>query len=108
MHTSTQTEQLARKSIEYANNMKAMMGERMKQQFEAEIQVMLAECPFTTSTLSIHDENYELKMKYLCRRILDNDMNAVCLEDPKDLFIKKEKRSLDIKYIKPVQSQKKA
>ncbi|KAA6371262.1 MAG: hypothetical protein EZS28_033211, partial [Streblomastix strix] len=103
---STQTEVLARKGIEYANNLIAMMRERVKLQFDAEIQVMLAESPFASSTSNTHDEDYETKMKYLCKRILDNDMKAAKREDPEDFFIKNEKRRHDTEDIKPVQSQK--
>ncbi|KAA6369643.1 MAG: hypothetical protein EZS28_034830, partial [Streblomastix strix] len=62
--TSTQTELLARKGIEYAQNMIAMTRERVKLLFDAEIQVMLAESPFPTSTFTEHEEDYEAKMKY--------------------------------------------
>lgn len=46
----------------------------MKLQFDAEIQIILAKSPYTTSTFSIHDDDYEAKMKYLCRIVLDRDM----------------------------------
>ncbi|KAA6360572.1 MAG: hypothetical protein EZS28_043901 [Streblomastix strix] len=105
---NTQTELLAKKGIEYANNMMAMTRERVKLLFDAEIQVMLAESPFPTSTFTIHEEDYEAKMRYLCRRILDNDMKAARREDPEDLFVKKEKRSHETEDIKPLQSQKSA
>ncbi|KAA6366519.1 MAG: hypothetical protein EZS28_037955 [Streblomastix strix] len=74
--TSMQTEQLAKKGIEYANNMIVMTRERVKLLFDAEIQVILAEIPFPTSTFSIRDDDYEAKMNDLCRRILDNDIKA--------------------------------
>ncbi|KAA6384345.1 MAG: hypothetical protein EZS28_020129 [Streblomastix strix] len=77
-----QTEQLARKGNEYSNNMMAMTRERMKLQFDAEIQIILAKSPYTTSTFSIHDDDYEAKMKYLCRIVLDRDMQAAMREDP--------------------------
>ncbi|KAA6364627.1 MAG: hypothetical protein EZS28_039845, partial [Streblomastix strix] len=105
---STQTELLARKGIEYAQNMIAMTRERVKLLFDAEIQVMLAESPFPTSTFTEHEEDYEAKMKYLCRRILDNDMKAARREDPEDLFVKKEKRNRETEDIKPLQTQKSA
>ncbi|KAA6385796.1 MAG: hypothetical protein EZS28_018675, partial [Streblomastix strix] len=79
---NTQTELLAKKGIEYAQNMMAMTPERVKLLFDVEIQDMLAESPFSTSTFTIHEEVYEAKMKYLCRRILDNDMKAARREDP--------------------------
>ncbi|KAA6395022.1 MAG: hypothetical protein EZS28_009455 [Streblomastix strix] len=92
----------------YANNRIAMTLERAKLLFDVEIQVMSAESLFTTSTFSTHDEDYEAKMKYLCRRILDNDMKAARREDPENLFIKKEKRSRNMEDIKPIQAQKSA
>ncbi|KAA6395562.1 MAG: hypothetical protein EZS28_008914 [Streblomastix strix] len=106
--TSTQTELLARKGIECANNMIVMTWERVKLLFDAEIQVMIAESPFHTSTFSIHDEDQKAKMMYKCRIILDNDMKAARREDSEDLFVKKEKRSHDTEDIKPLQSQKSA
>ncbi|KAA6387573.1 MAG: hypothetical protein EZS28_016894, partial [Streblomastix strix] len=105
---NTQTELLAKKGIEYTNNMMAMTRERVKLLFDAEIQVMLTESPFPTSTFTIHEEDYEAKMKYLCRRILDNDMKSARREDPEDLFVKKEKMSHETEDIKPLQSQKSA
>ncbi|KAA6372875.1 MAG: hypothetical protein EZS28_031597 [Streblomastix strix] len=69
---NTQTELLAKKGIEYAQNMMAMTRERVKLLFDAEIQVMLAESPFPTSTFTVHEDDYETKMKYLYRRILDS------------------------------------
>ncbi|KAA6383523.1 MAG: hypothetical protein EZS28_020951 [Streblomastix strix] len=101
-----QTELLARKGIEYAIIMISMTRERIELLFNAEIQVILANNQFPTSTFSIHDENHETKVKYLCRRILDYDMKAMRWEDPEDLFVKKEKRSRDTQDIKPVQDQK--
>ncbi|KAA6367521.1 MAG: hypothetical protein EZS28_036952 [Streblomastix strix] len=65
--TNTQTEPSAKKGIEYANNMIAMTHERVKLLFDAEIQVMLAESPFPTSTFTEHEEDNEAKMKYICR-----------------------------------------
>ncbi|KAA6395327.1 MAG: hypothetical protein EZS28_009142, partial [Streblomastix strix] len=59
-------------------------------------------------TFTEHEEDYEAKMKYLCRRILDNNMKAVRREDSEDLFVKNEKRSRDTEDIKPQQSQKSA
>ncbi|KAA6319820.1 MAG: hypothetical protein EZS28_054770, partial [Streblomastix strix] len=88
--------------------MMAMTREQVKLLFDAEIQVILAESPFPTSTFTIHEEDYEAKMKYLCRRIFDNDMKAARREDPEYLFVKKEKRSHDTEKIKPLQSQKRA
>ncbi|KAA6374108.1 MAG: hypothetical protein EZS28_030364, partial [Streblomastix strix] len=88
--------------------MMAMTPERVKLLFDVEIQDMLAESPFSTSTFTIHEEDYEAKMKYLCRRILDNDMKAARREDPEDLFVKKEKRSYETEDIKPFQSQQSA
>ncbi|KAA6387401.1 MAG: hypothetical protein EZS28_017070 [Streblomastix strix] len=106
--TNTQTELLAKKGIDYANNMIAMTRERVKLQFDAEIQVMLAESPFPTSTFTEHEEDYESKTKYLCRRILDNDMKTARREDTEDLFIKMEKKSHETEDIMLVQSQKSA
>ncbi|KAA6377776.1 MAG: hypothetical protein EZS28_026700 [Streblomastix strix] len=63
--------------------MMAMTRERVKLLFDAEIQVMLAESPFPTSTFTEHEEDYEAKMKYLCKWILDNDMKAAWPKDPK-------------------------
>ncbi|KAA6399766.1 MAG: hypothetical protein EZS28_004715 [Streblomastix strix] len=85
-----------------------MTRERVKLLFDAEIQVMLAESPFPTSMFTEHEEDYEAKMKYLYRRILNNDMKAARREDPEDLFVKKEKRSHETEDIKPLQTQKSA
>ncbi|KAA6356552.1 MAG: hypothetical protein EZS28_047921 [Streblomastix strix] len=85
--TSTQTELLAKKGIECANNMIVLMRERVMLRFDNQIQVMLAESQFTTSTLCILDEDNEAKMKYLCGRILNNDMIATRQEGTEDLFI---------------------
>ncbi|KAA6354734.1 MAG: hypothetical protein EZS28_049740 [Streblomastix strix] len=85
-----------------------MTREQVKLLFDAEIQVMLAESPFPTSTFTIHEEDYEAKMKYLCERILDNVMKAVRREDHEDLFVKKEKRSHETEDIMLLQSQKSA
>ncbi|KAA6369069.1 MAG: hypothetical protein EZS28_035404, partial [Streblomastix strix] len=104
--TSTQTELLARKGIEYAQKMMAITQERVKLLFDAEIQVMLAESPFPTSTFTEHEEDQEAKMKYLCRRILDNGMTAARREDSENLFEKKEKRSRETEDVKPLQSLK--
>ncbi|KAA6387103.1 MAG: hypothetical protein EZS28_017372 [Streblomastix strix] len=104
--TSTVTELLAKKGIEYAINMIAMTRWRMKLLFDAEIQVMLAESPFTTSTFSVDNKDLRSMMKYLCRRILDYDTKAARREDQEDLFIQNEKRSHETKDIKPFQSLK--
>ncbi|KAA6394587.1 MAG: hypothetical protein EZS28_009891 [Streblomastix strix] len=52
-------------------NMMMMTRRRVKQLFDADKQVMLAERSFHTSTFSYNDEDYMEKMNYLCRRVLD-------------------------------------
>lgn len=71
----------------------AMMRERVKQLFNAEIQIFLAESPFIAFTFCILDKDYEAKMKYLSGWTFGNYTKAVSRENSKDLFIKKEKRS---------------
>ncbi|KAA6376370.1 MAG: hypothetical protein EZS28_028105, partial [Streblomastix strix] len=97
IQTSSQTGLLARKGIKYANNMMAMTGEQEKQLFDAEIQVLLAASPFLTSTFTIREKDYESKMKYLCRRVLDENMKAVKRENLKDLFINMRKGATKLK-----------
>ncbi|KAA6399185.1 MAG: hypothetical protein EZS28_005292 [Streblomastix strix] len=88
--------------------MMAMTHERVKLLFGAEIEVMFAESPFPTYTFTIHEDDYKAKMKHLCKRIIDNDMKAARGEDSEDLFVKKEKRSLETEDIKLLQLRKSA
>ncbi|KAA6397387.1 MAG: hypothetical protein EZS28_007084 [Streblomastix strix] len=73
MQKNSQTELLARKSIEYANNMVAMTLKRVKLMYVTEIQVTIAESSFTTLMSNPYGEDNPTKTKNLYRWVLVND-----------------------------------
>lgn len=53
---------------------------------------MLEDSPFDTTELDPTKEDYERKMKYLCRRIIDNDFKLPIPQSMDSLMSVKEKR----------------
>ncbi|KAA6360868.1 MAG: hypothetical protein EZS28_043605 [Streblomastix strix] len=72
--------------------MMATTRERVKLQFDAEKQEMLAKSLLTTSTFSLRNMDQEAKMKYQCRLALDVNMKAARMEGPKDILKKGKKK----------------
>ncbi|KAA6372204.1 MAG: hypothetical protein EZS28_032268 [Streblomastix strix] len=72
----SQVEQFAHKGVEFVQNLMEIAKARVKLQFDYVFETMLRECPFESHQHKNGERQFERKIRYLYRRIIDNEMKA--------------------------------